>query len=141
MHACLPAAQAHEQLLLELQLQQVAVAWRQQWLRRRVLRGWRSDAAAAVQQRRLQERVAATLGRVHTWLGELQVQRSAGGTAAGSAADAAGVDPDAAAAAAGAWWSSWQPGDDALSDAAASIECGADDAGLAGICWEDDESV
>jgi hypothetical protein len=121
---CLCCLQAHEQLLVELELAAMADGWHTARLARCTMRGWRSAAAASVQQRVQEAAHQQTWSRVRGWLSELdggQQGPAAGGVAAAGVGAAAGCSGQAVEL--GAW-----DVDSAGSDTPAAV----------GACWDGD---
>lgn len=88
-HTCLP--QAHEHLLVDLELTAVAEGWRAARLQRHALLTWREHAAAAARQRLQEASHQQTWSRVRGWLTELDgVQQGA----AGRGTNGAGEGPE-----------------------------------------------
>lgn len=75
------AAQAHDQLLVELELSSAAVSWRTARLQHGALSTWRTNAAEAAQQRLQEAAHEQTWSRVRGWLSELDggAQQGSGG--------------------------------------------------------------
>eukprot|EP00775_Hariotina_reticulata_P011840 gene11840-11984_t len=70
------ADQAHEQLVLELQLQQVAADWRRRRRQQGVLHVWHQHAVAATLERHQAAKRQETWGKVRGWLEEAQAAKS-----------------------------------------------------------------
>lgn len=68
--------QAQEQLMLELELDAAAQAWRLRWWQLHTLKAWHTEASNAVQERQLEVKRQETWGRVRSWLSEFDASRT-----------------------------------------------------------------
>jgi len=88
-HAVMFPMQAHDALIVDLELTPTATAWRATALQRGALLAWRDHTAAAAQQRLQEAAHQRTWSRVRGWLTELEGD-STGGTGTDEAAALAG---------------------------------------------------